>query len=108
MRYLTLLSLFIIVAASCQNTNNKESESIDTANLTAVKYEIVIEGMTCTGCEETIKTGINKIDGIKSVEAHHTAGHAIVEYFEGKTDTSAIKEAITGSGYTVKGFKPII
>ena len=107
MRLLTFLSLFLIMAVSCQNTGNKEKSTSDTAALTAVSYEIIIEGMTCTGCEETVKAGINKLDGIKSVEAHFTNGNALVEYYEVKTDTTAIKEAITGSGYLVKGFKPI-
>jgi len=107
MRYLIFLGLFLTLSVSCQNRGNNEKDSSETASLTTVSVEIIIEGMTCTGCEETVKAGINKLDGIKSVEAHHTHGHAVVEYYEGKTDTSAIKEAISGSGYLVKGLIPI-
>ena len=108
MRNLTLISLLLILVIACQNTDKKEKETNDMEALSTVSYEIDIDGMTCTGCEETIKAGINRLEGVKMVEAHHTHGHAIVEFIEGKTDTTAIKEAITGSGYLVKGIKKVV
>ena len=69
--------------------------------------EVSIGGMTCTGCEQTIQAGITKLEGINSVKASYVTGNAFVEYFPGITDTVKIKAAITGSGYTVKRFKPV-
>ena len=66
--------------------------------------EVSIGGMTCTGCEQTIQNNVGKLEGIKSVKASFTTGIAMVEYFDGIVDTTAIRQAITGSGYTVKHF----
>jgi copper chaperone CopZ len=66
------------------------------------KMEIVIGGMTCTGCEQTIQKNVSKLEGIKSVKASFTIGNALIDYIPGMADTTKIKSAITGSGYTVK------
>ncbi len=97
----------IVVIVSCQGKSNEKKETpLPDENLTTLTYEVAIEGMTCTGCEETIEGGIMKIDGVRSVEASHTDGMALVVFYSEKTDTTAIKESIVRSGYTVTGFKP--
>lgn len=106
MKKIILFGLLAIAAMACQTKEKKTAESVPAEQLTPVAYEIVIEGMTCTGCEETIEGSINKLDGIKMVEADHLKGNAMIELFIEKTDTTAVKEAITGSGYKVIGFRP--
>jgi len=75
--------------------------------MNASLIELSIDGMTCTGCEQTIQNNIGKLEGIKSVKASFTTGTAIVEFFPDKVDTTKIKEAVTGSGYTFKKFIPV-
>ena len=100
--------LVIILAAillfSCGR--DKKTEKAGLLNETSF-IEVSIGGMTCTGCEQTIQAGITKLEGIESVKASYVTGKALVEYFPGITDTVKIKSAITGSGYTVKKFKPV-
>ncbi len=72
--------------------------------LEASYIEVSIGGMTCTGCEQTIQAGVSKLDGIKSVKASHTDANALIEYYPAVVDTVKIREAITGSGYSVKKF----
>ncbi len=50
---------------------------------------------------------LRRLEGIKSVKASYVTGNALVEYYPGITDTVKIKDAITGSGYTVKRFNPV-
>ena len=107
MRKLVFIAAVVMVALSCQTKEKKSTGSDPAEVVQAVRYEVVIEGMTCTGCEETISAGIEKLDGIVSVKADYTEGKATVEFAEGKTDTTAIKESITGSGYGVVAFKQL-
>ena len=106
MKKISIILAVLLIAVSCQNrTTEKQEESSVNDDLSIVKYEISIEGMTCTGCEETIEGNVMKIDGVKSIEASFTQGKAVVEFSSNKTDTAAISESISKSGYTVLGFK---
>ena len=100
-----LIGLFIVLAAvSCGK--NKKSPDMG-ASMEKSLIEVSIGGMSCTGCEQTIQSRVGMLEGIKSVKASYVSGNALVEYFPGLTDTVKIKTAITGSGYTVKKFKPV-
>lgn len=93
----------VLLAISCSgNKQEKSSEQV-----VASFVEVNIEGMTCTGCEQTIQRRVGKLEGIKSIKATFTDGKAIIEYFPENVDTLKIKEAITGSGYIVKKFTPV-
>ncbi len=93
-----LLSAGIVVVTSCGGRKQDKLPGTGTAST----IEVNIEGMTCTGCEQTIQRNVGKLEGIKSVRATFTDGRAVIEYFPDKTDTAEIKESITGSGYPVK------
>ncbi|NTU96061.1 MAG: heavy-metal-associated domain-containing protein [Bacteroidales bacterium] len=100
--------LVIILAAillfSCGR--DKKTEKADLLNETSF-IEVSIGGMTCTGCEQTIQASVSRMDGIKTVKASHTKGIALIEYAPALVDTIKIKDAISGSGYTVKKFTSI-
>ena len=76
----------------------QKPESAETPAATAT-IDLSIEGMTCTGCENTICSNIEKIPGVISVTASHTQGNAIIEYEPGKADTAKFKETVDGLGY---------
>lgn len=113
MRYLSILSIIFLLAISCQNNESKEAETTDVESTEVeaaaefVIYEVSIEGMTCTGCEETIEAGITNIEGVGSIEANHIDGNAQLKFEEGKIDTMAVKQAIEAAGYTVVAFKEL-
>lgn len=90
----------VLLAISCSGNRQEKP----TGNGEASLIEVKIEGMTCTGCEQTIQRNVGKLEGIKSVKANFTDGRAIIEYFPATIDTLSIKDAITGSGYVVKRF----
>jgi copper chaperone CopZ len=101
------LILFILILTAISCTGNSKKAEKESVQQEATLIEVSIGGMSCTGCEQTIQTNVSKLEGIKSVKASWTSGRAIVEYFPGIVDTLKIKEAVTGSGYTVKKFMPV-
>jgi copper chaperone CopZ len=66
-----------------------------------VKLELVVDGMTCTGCENTIKANVSSLEGVNHVEASHVKGITVVDFDPEVADTAAIKLKIIESGYTV-------
>ena len=109
MRYLIVLCLFL--AFGCDNAGTKKSAiAIKPAvieNLKTVAVELTIKGMTCTGCEQTIQSGISSLKGVKQVKATFKNGKAYVEYIPEATDTTMMKQKVTASGYIVAGIKSI-
>lgn len=96
--------LALLMLISCQG-NRKDGAVKET--FTASTVEISINGMTCTGCEQTIQAGISGLDGVESVKATFTDGKAVVVFDPGKADTVKMKEIITGKGYTVNKFTQV-
>ena len=104
---MNFFKLFLILAVigllSCKSNTKTQSETAE-INIPVEKYEVKIEGMTCTGCEQTIQSAVNSLEGVKSTTASHVDGQAIVEVEEGKYDSIAIKKKIEETGYTYLGF----
>ena len=96
---------------SCNSSGTKKNSAelvtVDSKNAKSVAVELSIQGMTCTGCEQTIQTGINSIKGVKQVKADFKSGKAFVEFLPEIADTMKMKEKITASGYVISGIKPI-
>ena len=109
MRYLIVICLFL--AFGCTNSGTKKSTTevkpVVQENVSTVAVELSIQGMTCTGCEQTVQTGISSIEGVKQVKANFKNGKAYVEFLPEIADTMRMKEKITASGYVVAGIKPI-
>ena len=109
MRYLFVICLFL--AFGCNPSGSKKNATeVKSATLTdagTVAVEMTIQGMTCTGCEQTIQSGIGSIDGVKQVKATFKNGKAFVEFIPGIADTVRIKEKVTASGYVVVGIRSI-
>ncbi len=92
----TLLLVMAVLLISCGGGGKKEvKETVAESAL----YEVSINGMTCTGCENTIQSNLLKVPGIISVKASHTLGNAIVEFEPAKVDSVKIKEVVDGLGY---------
>jgi len=61
-----------------------------------------IKGMTCTGCETTVKNAASSVDGVLEAEASYDTGQAIIKYDQSKTTLQDIKAAINATGFTVR------
>ncbi|MEO8514612.1 MAG: cation transporter [Ignavibacteria bacterium] len=88
------------------NKTEQKSDSKSTEVLATDKsVEIQCSGMTCTGCENTIKSKVKKVDGVKQVNADFNTNVVKASFDPAKTNTDAIKEAITAAGYKVESVK---
>jgi copper chaperone CopZ len=102
----TIATLIVIILMAISCSGNK-SKVVNDIALNPSLIEVSINGMTCTGCEQTIQTRVGGLEGVKSVKASFVTGKAMIEYLPGVTDTVKIKEMITGSGYKVVKFNAV-
>ena len=70
-----------------------------------VLMDVSIQGMTCTGCENTVKSSISELPGVVEVSASFTEGKAIVKLDTSLTKMDKISEAVSSKGYIVTGHK---
>jgi len=102
MAFKLILMAVILTAISCGNNKGRNANAGMQAEPSVI--EVSIGGMSCTDCEQTIQKRVGELDGIKSVKASWVAGRAVIEFYPDKVDSVKIRQAITGSGYTVKKF----
>jgi len=106
MKNLFFIALIAAFIAGCSgkstSTDNAQTTTTAVANKTVT---LAIEGMTCTGCENTIQEAVTKIDGVNSIKASHLDSTAVVSFDESKTSIAAIGDAINEAGYVYKGEK---
>ncbi|MCP4054768.1 MAG: mercuric transport protein MerTP [Mesoflavibacter sp.] len=79
--------------------NKKEVVIVDQSDIQTVNFNI--EGMTCAGCEESIKHAINKLNGITNSQVSYAEGKATIEFDKTKTNKMEIEKAINTTGYKV-------
>jgi copper chaperone CopZ len=60
-----------------------------------------IEGMTCAGCEATVKKAARGVHGVLQADASYDTGQATVKYDKSKTTRETITAAINKTGFTV-------
>jgi copper chaperone CopZ len=58
-----------------------------------------VMGMKCGGCESTIKTKLDAIEGVLCVEASHHANKIKIEYQAEQTNEKEITQVIIDVGY---------
>lgn len=108
-RFVSLVSILpalfaVALLAGCaaeSASDDPESAATTDAPLTTVRMEV--SGMTCGGCEQAIRTAVEKLPGVESVEASHADGEAIVKLTGGAERTEELKSTIESLGYTVEG-----
>ncbi|MEO6695020.1 MAG: heavy metal translocating P-type ATPase [Ignavibacteria bacterium] len=66
-------------------------------------FDFEIIGMSCNACAAGIKSSLQKIDGIKSVNVNFASESAEVKYDPAKLDRDFIKKEIKQLGYEVSG-----
>jgi copper chaperone len=105
MKKILLLLLAAILIGGCSNKPKAEVETTTEAPETAIEWTVVkldVEGMTCEGCENAIKAGVESLEGIAGVESSFEEGWTEVKYDASSTSVDDIKGKITDTGYTVK------
>lgn len=67
--------------------------------MTDEKRKIKIEGMVCLECEKKIKEALQKLNGVRSIDADYKTGKFILEYDSLKTSLKEIEPSIESLGY---------
>lgn len=65
------------------------------------KTILKVEGMTCGHCKSAVEEALKKLEGVKSATVNLEEKTVAVEYNEGETDLSKMKEAVEDQGYDV-------
>jgi copper chaperone CopZ len=103
-----LMVAVAILVAECGNKGTKEEKEDESAvvaeDLHLHYIQVSVEGMTCTGCENTVKGVVAKIDGVNTVTASFADSKVLAGYAAATPDTALIREAIISAGYKVRGF----
>jgi len=86
---------------------NNEVKTVVDSQTDINTTEFLIEGMTCTGCEEYVTHEVNKLPGIIKTTASYEIGNAIIEFDQTQTDIEEIERAISNTGYSVTEKKEI-
>ncbi len=68
--------------------------------LATARAALRVSGMTCAGCEQTIKLALEQTPGVRASEVSYDRGEAVVEYDAAVTDEAKIRKAIDETGYT--------
>ncbi len=61
-----------------------------------------VGGMDCAGCSVGIEKTLKKLKGVKAANVSFATGKAEVEFEEGTTTVSQLKDAIVKQGYEAK------
>lgn len=96
-----LLLLFLLIWA-CQGPKAPASQDAPAETTPTTSYVLSVEGMTCTGCENTVQNAVKSVEGVYAVQASFEDELVSISVTE-KADTVAIREQIINSGYTPTG-----
>jgi copper chaperone CopZ len=104
MKRLLFLALSLAFLAACNSTISDKSGEKKEVNVAAVKtIELRVTGMTCEGCENTVKEAVNNVEGVTGTEASHTKELATISYDTTLTDIDKLSAVIDELGYKVEG-----
>lgn len=80
--------------------SGKQVVIVSAENVKEVTY--FVKGMTCSGCEESVKNEVNQLNGILNVNVNHKTGIAIVQFDKTKLNEEQIIRSIDSTGYEVQ------
>jgi mercuric ion transport protein len=82
------------------NRGEAGAKSQAVAQPAAARTTFKVSGMTCAGCETTIKLALEQTPGVRAAEVSYDRGEAVVEYDPNVTNTDKLRAAINETGYT--------
>ena len=94
-----LIVLFGISSIMSCSSDNKTKKIIFIKESNILKKDIIVNGMTCIGCEVTLEENVSKIEGVVSIKATHKENKVSIEFDSTKTDIKTIKQTIKKAGY---------
>ena len=104
-KIMMLLFAAVLLTACNSKTEKKDAPAPEQEAIAAEWVEVTlnVEGMTCDGCENAIKAGVETLEGIASVESSHEEAWTKVKFDKNLTSVEDIEAKITDTGYEIKG-----
>lgn len=62
---------------------------------------ISVEGITCGGCEKSIRNALLERAGVTEVNASHKTGVVAIDYDDSQIQQDQLKQAIVDAGFDV-------
>lgn len=94
------LSPYYVGALTRRLGPHQEKEAAATAQPATARVTFNVSGMTCAGCETTIKLTLEQTPGVRRAEVSYERGEAVVEYDPNVTSTDKLRAVINETGYT--------
>ena len=60
--------------------------------------DVVVAGMSCGHCEQTVREAVERVSGVESAKASHADGRVTIET-DAEVDLEAVRTAIRDAGY---------
>jgi len=108
MRHLFAIAI-LMIAVSCSNSNSPDAKKTATSevNTAAIKtIRLHVTGMTCEGCENTVKDAVTAVEGVTGAETSYVKELAVITYDSTLTTESDLSKVIDELGYKVEGPAP--
>lgn len=85
---------------SCNlSTSKKNTEKKVITEL--VEISLPVDGMTCSGCENTVNTQLLKLDGVTEAKASHIKKQVIIQVDTLVTSIAEVEDEIEKVGYKI-------
>lgn len=106
--FLLAVSAFVF---SCKSAGEKHQSDelsqqeivVDPANVQFV--DISVEGMTCSGCENTVEKSVLSLEGVMEAEASHHEKLTTVKFDKTKVTAEEMMARINEKGYEALEYK---
>jgi len=66
-----------------------------------VTTELEVTGMTCQGCVQSVRTVLERVAGVTSVDVTLEPGRAVVEH-DGSVPPDGLVRSVEGAGYEAR------
>ena len=74
-----LIGVLSIGLSGCERPGDVGTAAAAEAEAAAVTLHFKVDGMFCSGCEQTVRSRIRELDGVLSCEVSHREGTAVVQ-----------------------------
>lgn len=95
--FVSLMALMIAVACG---TKQEQAKAVANTTLT-----LSVEGMTCSGCEESVQTALTKLNGVTEATASHTDSTVVVSFDSTLINVAQLGDEINNLDFQYIGIK---
>lgn len=105
--FFSILFLSFLLLSGCgKKEKTQKADETNPNDESKIEFvEFKCDGMHCSGCEESIASSVNKINGIKEVSADSKNKIVKVRFNKELTSKSEIEKSINAAGYDTETSK---